>query len=134
MSTDRICIPKSYDFGAGRLTELSYLQTTLGVPRRTALKWLRALHIEPVYIRDEVYFNIDTFNRILYVLTRPGAKGFAFPGTRARKGVMKEVTQEIIDEANDPRTMAMMEVASSRSTAVIRKLLDCDTKAKKSNG
>ena len=128
MTDGPIQMPKTFNFGSGDLVEVSYLVRVLGVSRRTALKWLRVMHINPVYFGTEAYFSLPTFNRILHVLTRPEGPGFVFPGSRgpSKKGgtVLKEVTPELLKMASDPIVLAEMEVLSSRDTNVLKKLME----------
>ncbi len=63
-------LPKKLNFGAGDLVELNYLCTVFSIGRRTAAKYLTALHLDPMYIGKEVYFSLVTFRRIMYVLAR----------------------------------------------------------------
>lgn len=123
-------LPKTFDFGSGELVELKHLETTFGITRLVALKYLKVLHIQPLYINDDVFFSLPTFNRILYVLSRPGSPGFLFPGSKAKtnkrlrdKGFLIEVNEGILTEANSPRVLAEMAAASGRDTSMVKKLL-----------
>jgi len=128
-----ITIPKVYNFGAGELAELSYLEDVLGISRKAARAWLKALHIEPLFIGSEVFFSLPTFKSIMYVLSKPGGKGFAFPGSLYRKNDprLKEVTPEILAMAKDPMTAVEMEIAQSHDSTLMRKLLDYKSKMEK---
>ena len=123
-------VPKTYDFGGGELVELKHLETTFDISRRVALKYLKVLHIQPMYIKNEVFFSLPTFNRIMFVLSRPGSPGFLFPASTAKsnanlrkKGFLIEVTDEILEEAKSPRVLAEMAAASGRNDAMVKKLL-----------
>ena len=123
-------LPKTFDFGSGDLVELKHLETTFGITRLVALKYLKVLHIQPLYINDNIFFSLPTFNRIMYVLSRPGSPGFLFPGSSGKtnkrlrdKGFLIEVTDDILAEANSPRVLAEMAAASGRDTSMIKKLI-----------
>ena len=124
-------LPKTYNFGENELVEISHLETTFGISRRLALKYLKALRIRPFYFKDEVFYCLSSFNRIMFVLSRPGSKGFLFPGSKAKKratliksgNFLLEVTDEILEEAASPRILAEMAAASGRDTNMIKKLL-----------
>ena len=126
-------LPKTYDFGGAELVELKHLETTFGISRLVALKYLKALHIKPLYFKDEVFFCLSSFNRIMYVLSKPGSPGFLFPGSKAKqnqhlrkKGYLVEVTSEIIEEAKSPRILAEMLAASGRNDSMIKKLVSAE--------
>lgn len=125
-----INLPKTYDFGGGELVELSHLEKTFNISRRIALKYLKVLRIQPLYIGDKIFFSLPTFNRIMYVLSRPGSPGFLFPASKAKqnqklreKGFLIEVTDEILAEAQSPRILAEMSAASGRDSSMVKKLL-----------
>jgi len=126
-------LPKTFDFGSGELVELKHLETTFGITRLVALKYLKVLHIQPLYINKDVFFSLPTFNRIMYVLSRPGSPGFLFPGSKAKtnkrlrdKGFLIEVNDDILAEANSPRVLAEMSAASGRDTSMVKKLISAD--------
>ena len=125
-------LPKTYDFGSGELVELKHLETTFSIGPHTAVKYLNALRIKPLYIGDGVFFSLPTFNRIMYVLGRPGSPGFVFPKSKARdhfsrrlkkQGFLVQVTDEILKEANSPRILAEMIAAGGQDTSVLKKLI-----------
>lgn len=123
-------LPKTFQFGEIEYVELKHLETTFKITRRVARKYLKVLRIKPLYIRDEIYFSISTFNRIMYVLSRPGSPGFLFPGSKEKgnkqlrgDGYLIEVTDDILVEANSPRVLAEMAAASGRDPSMIKKLL-----------
>lgn len=125
-------LPKTHDFGGTELVELSHLETTFGITRLVALKYLKALRIKPLYIGADIFFCISTFNRIMYVLSRPGSPGFLFPGSKGKANRKKslslsrrliEVTDKILEEANSPRILAEMAAASGRDVSMVKKLL-----------
>lgn len=125
-----LTLPKTFDFGFGELVELSHLETTFGISRRTALKYLKALRIKPLYFKKETFFCLSTFNRIMYVLSRPSSPGFLFPGSSGKtnaslreQGFLIEVTDEILEEAKSSRILAEMAAASGRNDAMVKKLL-----------
>lgn len=125
-----INLPKTFDFGGGELVELKHLETTFNISRLVALKYLKALRIQPMYIGNEVFFSLPTFNRIMFVLSRPGSPGFMFPASTAKanqklreKGFLVEVTDEILEEAKSPRILAEMSAASGRDSSMIKKLI-----------
>ena len=99
-------LPKTYTFGDNELIEILHLETTFGISRKVALRYLRALRIKPLYFGDGIYYSLPTFNRIMFVLSRPGSPGFIFPGSPAKhnpalrkKGFLVEVTDDILKEA-----------------------------------
>jgi hypothetical protein len=125
-------LPRVLDLGFGEVVDIKYLQKLFGVSRRSALKYLHVLRIEPFYIGKDAYFSLNTFKRILFVLSKPGAPGFVFPGSarkndpRIRKPGAPQittVTQEILDKAADPRTIAEMTTLSGRGTNLLSKLM-----------
>lgn len=123
-------LPKTHDFGGGELVELQHLETTFAISRRIALKYLKVLRIQPMYIGNDVFFSLPTFNRIMFVLSRPGSPGFLFPGSSGKtnanlhkKGFLVEVTDEILEEAKSPRVLAEMAAASGRDSSMIKKLV-----------
>jgi len=123
-------IPKVHDFGFGELVELSHLETTFDISRGVALKYLKVLHIQPLYFKDDVFFCLPTFNRILFVLSRPGSPGFIFPASKAKanqhlrkKGFLTEVNDGILTEAASPRILAEMAATSGRDNSMIKKLV-----------
>lgn len=123
-------IPKTFDFGFGEVVELKHLQTTFNITRRVALLYLKALKIKPLYFKQDVFFCLSTFNRIIFVLSRPSSPGFIFPASTAKsnaslrkKGFLVEVTDEILEEAKSPRILAEMAAASGRNDSMTKKLL-----------
>ena len=123
-------LPKTKDFCGGELVEVSHLQQSFNISRKVALKYLRVLRIKPLYFNDEIFYSLPTFNRIMYVLTRPGSPGFLFPASRGKnnaglrkRGYLIEVTDEILKEADSPQTSAAMLAASGRDNSMIKKLL-----------
>lgn len=133
-------IPKTYDFGGGELVELKHLEATFSISRLIALKYLKALRIQPMYIGNDVFFSLPTFNRIMFVLSRPGSPGFLFPASKAKqnqslrkKGYLVEVTDEILAEATSPRILAEMAAASGHNDSMIKKLITHPSAGKKEN-
>ena len=125
-----LTLPKTFDFGFGELVELQHLQTTFDISRRIALKYLKVLRIKPLYFKNETFFCLSTFNRIMNVLSRPSSPGFLFPGSSGKanaklreQGFLIEVTDEILEEAKSPRVLAEMAAASGRNDAMVKKLL-----------
>ena len=123
-------LPKTYDFGFGEVVELKHLETTFGISRLVALKYLKALRIQPMYIGGEIFFSLSTFNRIVFVLSRPGSPGFIFPASKAKsnqhlrkKGFLVKVTAEILEEAKSPRILAEMAAASGTDSSMVKKLI-----------
>lgn len=124
-------IPKTYNFGDNELVELKHLETTFSISRRLALKYLKALRIQPLYFGEEIFFCLSSFNRIMFVLSRPGSKGFLFPGSKAKNNTvlrktgnfLVEVTDEILEQAASPQILAEMAAASGRDSSMIKKLL-----------
>ena len=123
--------PKTYDLGFGEIVEIRYLETTFGISRQLALKYLTVLKIKPLYIGKEVFFCLPTFKKILYVLSKPGSPGFIFPGSRAKGNQVKrksgkhitEVSDAILKEAASPRIMAEMIASEGRDSSMIKKLV-----------
>lgn len=134
-------IPETKDFSGGELVEVSHLQKTFDISRKVALKYLRVLKIKPLYFGDKIFYSLPTFNRIMYVLTRPGSPGFLFPASKGKnnmalrkEGFLTVVTDEILIEANSPQTFAAMLAASGRDNSMIKKLISAsnvETKRKK---
>ena len=123
-------IPKTFDFGFGEVVELSHLETTFGITHSVALHYLKALRIKPLYFGNEIFFCLSTFNRILFVLSRPGGPGFIFPGSKAKgyghlrkKGYLSEVTNDILKQAKSPQILAEMLAADGRDSSMIKKLI-----------
>lgn len=124
-------LPKVYNFGDNELVELKHLETTFEISRKLAYKYLRALHIQPLYFKNEVFFSISSFNRIMFVLTRPGSKGFLFPGSTGKNNAnlrksgnfLIEVDNTILKEASSPQVLAEMLAASGRNVSMIGKLI-----------
>lgn len=135
-------LPKTIQVGDTELVELSFLQNLFGISRVLARRYLSAFRIHPLYIGKETYFSMSTFNRILFVLSRPGAKGFVFPGSNGRKNdklrqdenYLNEVTDEIIELAQSPQILAEMAVACGHNDSMLKKLIAQDTaKIRKGN-
>jgi len=124
-------IPKTFNFGAGEVVEVSFLEQMFGISRRTACKYLRALHIKPMFIGKKVFFSLPTFKRILFVLSLPGAPGFIFPGSTAKNnvrltkeaGYITEVTDEILRRAEAPQVLAEMNAAEGHDPSVLKKFI-----------
>lgn len=125
-------IPKKLDFGGGKLVELSYLQQVFGISRRAARKYLKALHIKPMYIGKQIYFSLPTFMRIMFVLSKPGSPGFVFPASAGKNnprflkkdsGYIMEVTDDILRRASDPMILAEMAVVEGRDVSILKKLI-----------
>lgn len=122
---------KTYDFGSGEITEVSYLEKVFGIKRRTAMAYLKALHIQPIYIGADAYFSLPTLKRILFVLSRPGAPGFVMPGSKRKNDprlhssgkYLTEVTQEILDQAAAPVILAEMAGATGRDVDLLKKFI-----------
>lgn len=138
--TDSSPRQKILDFGAGELVDVSYLERLFHISRRTAIKYLRALHIQPLYIASDVFFSLSTFKRILYVLSRPGSPGFIFPGSKKKNDprvlhnpdFLVEVTPDILRKAEDPFILAEMSGASGRDIGLLRKFAAKPTTKEKS--
>jgi len=119
------------DLGFGDMVELSYLEKVFGITRRAASRYLKALHIQPVHVGEQVLFSLTTFKRILFVLSRPGGKGFAFPGSTAKGEIRKEngkkllieVTDEILELAADPKILAEMAGCSGNDPSILKKFI-----------
>ena len=124
-------LPKTFNFGSGELVELSYLEQAFDISRRTASKYLKVLHIEPMYIGKKVFFSLSTFKRIMFVLTLPGSPGFLFPGSTGKSNprllkddkFISEVTPEILAAAGLPRILGEMAAAEGRDPSILKKLL-----------
>jgi len=122
-------IPKMLNFGGGDLVEISYLESVLGISRRKAMKYLKALRINPMYVEDQVYFSLPTLRRVMFVLSLPGSPGFIFPGSRGTsRGYLKksgnyisEVTDEILNKAARPEILAEMAAAEGRDPGILKK-------------
>lgn len=134
-------LPETKDFSGGEIIEVSHLQTTFGISRKVALKYLRVLRIQPLYFGDKIFYSLPTFNRIMFVLTRPGSPGFLFPASQGKnnaalrkRGFLVEVTDDILKEAASPQVLAEMLAASGRDNSMIKKLIsssNVETKRKK---
>jgi len=125
-----LTIPKVLNFGGTELVDISHLEKTVNVSRRTALKYLRALKIKPLYIGKDVYYSLSTFNKIMFILSKPGSPGFLFPGSSAKtnkelrkRGFLIEVTEEILTQAASPQTMAELAASTGTDTSMVKKLL-----------
>lgn len=121
-------LPKVFDFGSGELVEVEHLCQTFDIPRRTALLYLKALHIKPIYLGKDIVFSLPSFNRIMYILTKPGSPGFLLPGSKGKNtkslrdsGYLVEVTDEIIEQAMRPETLAEMAAAAGKDPSLLRK-------------
>ena len=123
--------PKTYDLGFGEVIEIEYLETTFGISRFLAKRYLKVLRIKPLWINKGVFFSLPTFKKILYVLSKPGSPGFIFPGSDAisdnskRKSgeYITRVTDAILKEAASPRIMAEMVASEGRDVSMIKKLV-----------
>jgi len=134
-----LSIPEKLNFGGGELVEISYLMQVFNISRRTACKYLRALHIKPMYVGKKVFFSLPTFKRIMYVLSQPGRPGFLFPASAARYDIrfrksnsefLTEVTDEILTEASNPRIFAEMAAAEGRDPSILKKFLQASAELK----
>lgn len=127
------------NFDGGEIAEVSHLEKTFGISRKVALKYLRVLRIKPLYFGDGIFYSLPCFNRIMYVLTRPGSPGFLFPASKGKNnmalrkdGFLTEVTDDILKEANSPQTLAAMLAVSGRDNSMIKKLISAsNVKSKK---
>ncbi len=122
--------PETKNFDGGELVEIAHLQKQFDISYKTALKYLRVLKIKPLYFGTKVFYSLPTFNRILYVLTKPGSPGFLFPASIGKnnaglrkKGFLVEITDEILQEAASPQILAEMLAASGRDVSMIKKLI-----------
>lgn len=124
-------LPKKYEFGSGEIVEVTYLETTFGISRNIALRYLRALRIQPMYIGKEVFFSLPTFRKIMYVLSKPGSPGFLFPGSPAKTNTVLrnsgnfliEITEDLLELAASPTIMAEMVASEGRDPSMIKKLV-----------
>ena len=124
-------LPKTFDLGFGEVVEVKYLETTFGISRRLALKYLTVLKIKPLYINNKVFFCLATFKKIMYILSRPGSPGFIFPGSNAKSNQVKRksgefitvVTESILKEAASPQIMGEMIASEGRDSSMIKKLM-----------
>lgn len=124
-------LPKTYNFGGVELVEVKHLETMFNISHRVALKYLKVLHIRPMYFGNDIFFCLSTFNRIMHVLNRPGSKGFLFPASQAKQNqvlrasgdYLIEVTDGILTEASSPQVLAEMAAISGRSPDMIKKLI-----------
>jgi hypothetical protein len=112
--------------------ELSYLETTLGISRNAATRYLEALRIKPFYFGRDVYFSLITLQRILFVLSKPNGGGFVSPGSkkknspRTKPGDPKflfKVTDEILVEAAKPETLSEMAACTGRDPGLLKKFV-----------
>ena len=123
--------PKQFEFGGGDLVELDYLCQVFGIKRRTASAYLKALRITPMCIGGDVYFSKQTFHRIMYVLSCPGAPGFLFPGSKGKNNLrfrkdptyITEITDELLEQASDPKILAEMAAASGSRPDILKGFL-----------
>ena len=126
-----IKMPKTHDFGFGSVVDVSYLEQVFGISRRSALKYLKVLRIKPFYVGGEVFFSLITLRRLLFVLSKPGAQGLAFPGSKKkgqrRQGkqldVPTEVTDKILEQAADPKILTEMAAASGDNPEILKKFV-----------
>lgn len=122
---------KTFDFGFGDVVEISYLERIFDISRWTALRYLYVLRIKPFYVGKDVFFSLITFNRLLFVLSKPGAQGFAFPGStkkgnrrRDKKpGILTEVTDEILEEAAKLETLTEMAGCTGHNPDILKKFI-----------
>lgn len=125
-----INLPEKLDFDGGELVEVSYLQKVFRISKRAALGYLRSMGIWPIYIGDRAFFNLMTFKRVLFVLTRPGAPGFLMPGSKGKanpnllrdKKSLTEITPELLAQAKDPAILVEMAACSGRNPGVLSAL------------
>lgn len=131
---------KTFDFGSGEITEVSYLEKVFGIKRRTAMAYLKALHIQPIFIGADAYFSLPTLRRILFVLSRPGSPGFVMPGSKKKNdprlnkgGYLTEVTDGILAQAAAPVILAEMAGATGRDVDLLKKFIvpSAEKKSKK---
>ena len=122
----QLSMPKVLNLGAGEVVEVTYLERLFGITRRTAMKMLRNLRIEPLYIGSDVYFSLMAFKRIIFVLTRPGGPGFVFPGSKKKydhriyeEGApqITQITDELLAEAADPKILKEMAICDAPGNA-----------------
>lgn len=124
-------LPRKLDFGFGDLMELSYLVQVLGISRNAARRYLKALRIEPLYFGKEIFFSMVTLQRILFVLSKPGGKGFVGPGSAKKNsprvagkpGFLFEVTDEILQEAAKPEILSEMGACTGRQPDLLGKFV-----------
>lgn len=124
-------VPKKLNFGFGDLFEVAYLETVLGVSRQSAMRILRSLRIEPLYFGKEAYFSIITLQRILFVLSRPGARGLVAPGsakkydprTAKNPKYLFEVTDGILEQAAKPEILSEMAACDGRYPDILKKFV-----------
>lgn len=123
-------LPKKIDMGFGDIVEISYLEQVLGITRNAATRYLKALRIQPFYFGREVYFSLITLQRILFVLSRPGAGGFVAPGSAKKNSprtvgsrYLFEVTDEILAEAGKPETLSEMMACTGRDPGILKKFI-----------
>ncbi len=124
-------MPKTLDFGFGELTEVSYLEQVFKIKRRSAIKYLKVLHIKPFYIGKDVYFSLITFKRVLFVLSKPGARGFIFPGSAQKNNprtvknpdYLTEVTDVILEQAADPKILSEMAGCTGDNPSILSKFI-----------
>lgn len=130
-----IKIPDKLCFGGGDLVEVEYLEEVFGISRRAAMKYLRALKINPMYVGKKVYFSLPTFRRIMFVLSLPNSPGFLFPGSIAKNRVgltknenfITEVTEEILAKASDPKILAEMAAVEGHNPSLLKKFITPST-------
>jgi hypothetical protein len=124
-------LPKKLDWGFGDMVELSYLEQILNISRNAATRYLKALRLKPFYFGKEVYFSLISLQRILFVLSKPGARGFVAPGSRKKNSsrtignpeYLFEVTDEILAEAAKPETLTEMMACTGRQPDLLKKFV-----------
>lgn len=124
-------MPKVIDLGFGDVVEVSYLEELFGISRRTALKYLQALRLEPLYVGKDVYFCLNSFKRIMFVLSKPNSPGFVFPGSNKKKDArykksptsITEVTDEILAEAAKPEILSEMAGAEGKNPNILKQYI-----------
>lgn len=131
-------LPETKNFDGGELVEVSHLEKSFDISRKVALKYLRVLKIKPLYFGDKIFYSLPTFNRIMFVLTKPGSPGFLFPASKGKnntalrkEGFLTVVTDAILKEAASPQISAEMLAASGRDLSMIKKLISASNVEKK---
>ncbi len=118
-----------------RLLELDVFCKFSQMDRKGALKLFRLMGVPLFYIGKSAYYSEFTLEKAIYVITRPGASGFASPGSSRKhqggSGIPTEFKGQLKKDFINPALAIEMTAAKSRDMPATLRAMAAIKKIKK---
>jgi len=109
---------------ANQIASIEVIMDFFGITRPAAFQTLRALKIPLLYFGSNAFFNLYSFEKAIFYLSRQGARGFCAPGSQYKSkdrykkkqlgNPFLELTDKDIEIMNSPTFLAEF-MASGRN-------------------